>query len=73
MAWTAAQIGHRDTRLMFGVYTDVNHRRQSPAEKLGALLRNGSNVYPIGTRTDSEARRPKRFQLPPPQIPLHRA
>jgi hypothetical protein len=44
-AWTAAQIGHASARFTLDVYTDVANRRQSPAERIGSLIRGGS----IGT------------------------
>ena len=53
-AWTAAQIGHVDPRFTISVYTDVRNRRESPAEKVGSLLRGDSN----GSYWQSEGKTP---------------
>lgn len=61
-AWTAAQIGHRSARFTLDVYTDTQHRRENPAERIGSLVGLGtsaqtpaSNGQPAktGTRPDS--------------------
>jgi integrase len=34
-AWTSKQIGHKRSSFTLDVYTDVDHRRGSPAEQVG--------------------------------------
>jgi integrase len=53
-AWTAAQIGHEDATFTLRVYTDVHQRMESPASKLGALVRSAADWAPLGTSADSE-------------------
>jgi integrase len=53
-AWTSKQIGHKSSRFTLDVYTDVDHRRESPAEQVGALVWGfGSLPFPEAPSNDS--------------------
>jgi len=55
-AWTAGQIGHASARFTIDVYTDVQNRRESPASRIGKLIRGepmGTEEHPLGTSAQS--------------------
>ena len=57
-AWTKEQIGHRSARFTLDVYTSVEHRRQSPAARLDALIR-GEGPSPMGTGAQTTPAEPE--------------
>jgi integrase len=57
-AWTAAQIGHTDSRFTINVYTDVQHRRPGAAARVGSLIR-GDQGDSLGTSAQSDDLEPE--------------
>jgi integrase len=54
-AWTSRQIGHKRSSFTIDVYTDVDHRRNDPAERAGALVWADKGSLPLSEAPSADS------------------
>lgn len=54
-AWTSRQIGHKRSSFTIDVYTDIDHRRNDPAERVGALVWSDKGSLPLSEAPSTDS------------------